>query len=31
MTILLWTRFLILGALAVATGLAVWAALTGRE
>ena len=31
MTILLWMRFLLLGALTVATVLAVWATLTGRE
>ena len=31
MTLLLWSRILILGALVVATGLAVWATLAGRE
>ena len=31
MTILLWMRFLVLGALAAASAFALWAALTGRE
>jgi hypothetical protein len=31
MTILLWTRVLVLGALAAATAFALWATLTGRE
>jgi hypothetical protein len=31
MTFLLWTRFLVLGALAAATAFALWVAVTGRE
>lgn len=31
MTILLWARFLVLGALAAATALALWSVLSGRE
>jgi hypothetical protein len=31
MTLLLWTRFLVLGALAAAAAFALWAAASGRE
>lgn len=31
MTLLLWVRFLLLGALALAAGLAAWAAAADRD
>jgi hypothetical protein len=31
MTLLLWSRILILGALVAATALALWATVAGRE
>jgi hypothetical protein len=31
MTLLLWVRFVLLGALALSAGIAAWAAATGRD